>query len=85
MVTIMAMNWITTFIYPRRDLTITEKGSLQTLRWSNPDGIKSKVYAVIYNKDKGFYVVEGASAENGDILFSGFVLNEASTMTIISQ
>ena len=70
-------------IYPRRDLSIAENGSLQTLTWNNlPKNQAGPVYAVVYNQIDGAYVINGILDANGTATFTGFKLRPASTITI---
>ena len=74
---------ITENIYPRRDLSTTENGSLQTLTWNNlPKNQAGPVYAVAYNQIDGAYVINGLLDANGTATFIGFKLRPASTITI---
>lgn len=78
-----AQTFITENIYPRRDLSITENGSLQTLTWNNlPKNQPGAVSAVVYNQIDGAYVIHGILDANGTATFSGFKLRPASTITI---
>lgn len=70
-------------IYPRRDLSITENGSLQTLTWNNlPKNQAGPVYGVVYNQTDKAYVIAGVLCADGTAVFSGFKLRPASTITI---
>ena len=74
---------ITENIYPRRDLSTTENGSLQTLTWNNlPKNQAGPVYGVIYNQIDKAYVINGILDANGTATFTGFKLRPASTITI---
>lgn len=73
------------YVYPRRDLTSSEQNSIQTLKWKNPERIKSKVYAIAYNTNKGAYVLEGQLNDKGELIFPGYILCEATTLTFISE
>ena len=74
---------LTENIYPRRDLSITENGSLQTLTWNNlPKNQAGPVYSVVYNQTDKAYVISGTLDANGTAVFSGFKLRPASTITI---
>ena len=70
-------------IYPKRDLTISENGSLQVLTWKNLSyKIPGKVYAVCYNAADGAYVIEGEIDEKGTATLSGLKLRAATNITI---
>ena len=74
---------LTENIYPRRDLSIAENGSLQTLTWNNlPKNQAGPVYAVVYNQIDGAYEINGILDANGTATFTGFKLRPASTITI---
>ena len=74
---------LTENIYPRRDLSITENGSLQILTRNNlPKNQAGPVYAVVYNQIDGAYVINGMLDANGTAVFTGFKLRPASTITI---
>ena len=74
---------LTQNIYPRRDLSIAENGSLQTLTWNNlPKNQPGPVYAVVYNQIDGAYEINGVLDTNGTAVFNGFKLRSASTITI---
>ena len=78
-----AQTFITENIYPRRDLSITENGSLQTLTWNNlPKNQAGAISAVVYNQIDGAYVIHGILDANGTAVFTGFKLRPASTITI---
>lgn len=78
-----AQIFLTESIYPRRDLSITEDGSLQTLTWNNlPKNQAGPVQAVVYNQIDGSYVISGYLDANGAAIFVGFKLRPASTITI---
>ena len=75
--------FLTENVYPRRDLSITENGSLQTLTWNNlPKNQPGPVCAVVYNQIDGAYVINGILDANGTATFTGFKLRPASTITI---
>ena len=75
---------LTENIYPRRDLSTAENGSVETLTWNNdlPKNQPGPVYAVVYNQIDGAYVITGYLDANGGATFSGFKLRSASTITI---
>lgn len=74
---------LTENIYPRRDLSTIENGSLQTLTWGNlPKNQPGSVYAVVYNQTDKAYVISGTLDANGTATFTGFKLRPASTITI---
>lgn len=75
---------LTENIYPRRDLSTAENGSVETLTWNNdlPKNQPGPVYAVVYNQIDGAYVITGYLDANGVATFSGFKLRSASTITI---
>ena len=74
---------LTQNIYSRRDLSIAENGSLQTLTWNNlPKNQPGPVYAVVYNQIDGAYEINGILDANGTATFTGFKLRPASTITI---
>ena len=74
---------LTENIYPNRDLSTTENGSLQTLTWNNlPKNQAGPVYAVVYNQTDKAYVINGTLDANGTAGFAGFKLRPASTITI---
>ena len=74
---------LTENVYSRRDLSITENGSLQTLTWNNlPKNQPGPVYAVVYNQIDGAYEINGILDANGTATFTGFKLRPASTITI---
>ena len=74
---------LTENIYPRRDLSTTENGSLQTLTLNNlPKNQAGPVYAVVYNQTDKAYVISGTLDANGTAVFTGFKLRPASTITI---
>lgn len=75
---------LTENIYPRRDLSTAENGSVETLTWNNdlPKNQPGPVYAVVYNQIDGAYVITGYLDANGVATFSGFKLRPASTITI---
>ena len=74
---------LTENIYPRRDLSTTENGSLQTLTWNNlPKNQAGPAYAVVYNQTDKAYVISGTLDANGTATFTGFKLRPASTITI---
>ena len=74
---------LTENIYPRRDLSITENGSLQIFTRNNlPKNQAGPVYAVVYNQIDGAYVINGVLDANGTATFTGFKLRPASTITI---
>lgn len=51
---------LTENIYPRRDLSATENGSLQSLAWNNlPKNQAGPVFAVVYNQTDGAYTISG--------------------------
>lgn len=75
--------FLTQSIYPRRDLSITENGSLQTLTFNNlPKNQAGPICAVVYNQIDGAYEIPGLLDANGTAVFSGFKLRPASTITI---
>lgn len=70
-------------IYPRRDLSTAENGSLKILTWNNlPKNRAGAVKAVVYNQTDKAYVINGTIDANGTAVFSGFKLRPASTITI---
>lgn len=74
---------LTEGIYPGRDLSLTENGSIQFLVWNNlPKDSAGPVGAVVYNQTDGAYVIYGTLDENGTAVFSGYKLRPASTITI---
>ena len=74
---------LTLNIYPRRNLSLTENGSLTYITWDNlPKNDPGPVYAIAYNQIDGAYVLEGTVDANGAATFSGFKLRPASTITI---
>lgn len=74
---------VTENIYPGRDLSITENGSLQVLTWNNlPKNQPGAIPAVVYNQIDGAYVIHGILDANGTATFTGFKLRPASTITI---
>ena len=74
---------LTENVYSRRDLSIAENGSLQTLTWNNlPKNQPGPVYAVVYNQIDGAYEISGILDANGTATFTGFKLRPASTITI---
>ena len=74
---------LTENIYPNRDLSTTENGSLQILTWANlPKNQAGPVYAVVYNQTDKAYVINGTLDANGTAVFTGFKLRPASTITI---
>lgn len=74
---------LTENVYSRRDLSIAENGSLQTLTWNNlPKNQPGPVYAVVYNQIDGAYEINGILDANGTATFTGFKLRPASTITI---
>ena len=74
---------LTENVYSRRDLSIAENGSLQTLTWNNlPKNQAGPVYAVVYNQIDGAYEINGILDANGTATFTGFKLRPASTITI---
>lgn len=74
---------LTKDIYPRRDLSTTENGSLKVLIWNNlPKNLAGPVSAVVYNQTDGTYVISGTLDNNGTATFTGFKLRPASTVTI---
>lgn len=75
--------FLTENIYPRRDLTLSENGSLMNLTWNNlPKNQPGQVGAVVYNQIDGAYVINGILDANGTATFTGFKLRPASTITI---
>lgn len=75
--------FLTESIYPRRDLTLLENGSVMTLTWNNlPKNQPGQVGAVVYNQIDGAYVINGILDANGTATFTGFKLRPASTITI---
>ena len=74
---------LTEGIYARRDLSVKENGSLETLTRNNlPKNQAGPVYAVVYNQIDGAYEINGVLDTNGTATFSGFKLRPASTITI---
>lgn len=74
---------LTQGIYPGRDLSAAENGSLKVLIWNNlPGNQAGPVYAVVYNQTDGAYVLNGTLDNNGTATFTGFKLRPASTVTI---
>ena len=74
---------LTQGIYPRRDLSAAENGSLKVLIWNNlPGNQAGPVYAVVYNQTDGAYVLNGTLDAEGTAVFKGFKLRPASTVTI---
>lgn len=74
---------LTQGIYPRRDLSAAENGSLKVLIWNNlPGNQAGPVYAVVYNQTDGVYVLNGTLDAEGTAVFTGFKLRPASTVTI---
>lgn len=74
---------LTQGIYPRRDLSVAENGSLKVLIWNNlPGNQAGPVYAVVYNQTDGAYVLNGTLDAEGTAVFTGFKLRPASTVTI---
>jgi len=74
---------LTESIYPRRDLEVSENGSLMILIWNNlPKNQAGPVSAVVYNQIDGAYVIKGILDANGTATFIGFNLRPASTITI---
>lgn len=74
---------VTENIYPRRDISISENGSLKVISWNNlPKNQPGAVSAVVYNQIDGAYVIHGILDANGTATFSGFKLRPASTITI---
>ena len=74
---------LTQGIYPRRDLSAAENGSLKVLIWNNlPGNHAGPVYAVVYNQTDGAYVLNGTLDAEGTAVFTGFKLRPASTVTI---
>ena len=74
---------LTQGIYPRRDLSAAENGSLKVLIWNNlPGNQAGPVYAVVYNQTDGAYVLNGTLDAEGTAVFTGFKLRPASTVTI---
>lgn len=74
---------LTQSIYPRRDLSDTENGSIKYLIWNNlPKNQAGPVCAVVYNQTDGAYVINGTLDTNGTATFYGFKLRCASTVTI---
>lgn len=70
-------------IYPRRDLSTTENGSLKKLTWNNlPKNQSGPVFALIYNETDGAYIINGTLDANGTAVFNNFKLRSASTVTI---
>ena len=75
--------FVTENIYPRRDLSISENGSLKVLNWNNlPKNQPGAISAVVYNQIDGAYVIHGILDANGAATFTGFKLRPASTITI---
>ena len=74
---------LTQNVYPRRDLSTEENGSLKKLtRNSLPKDQAGPVFAVVYNETDGAYVLNGVLDANGTAVFNGFKLRNASTITI---
>ena len=74
---------VTENIYPRRDLSISENGSLMVLTWNNlPKNQPGGISAVVYNQIDGAYEIRGILDANGTATFTGFKLRPASTITI---
>ena len=74
---------LTQGIYPGRDLSAAENGSLKVLIWNNlPGNQAGPVYAVVYNQTDGAYVLNGTLDAEGTAVFTGFKLRPASTVTI---
>lgn len=74
---------LTQGIYPGRDLSAAENGSLKVLMWNNlPGNQAGPVYAVVYNQTDGAYVLNGTLDAEGTAVFTGFKLRPASTVTI---
>ena len=74
---------LTENIYPGRDLSTIENGSLQTLTFNNlPKNQAGPVYSVVYNQTDKAYVISGTLDANGTAVFTGFKLRPASTITI---
>ena len=75
--------FVTENIYPRRDLSISENGSLKVLNWNNlPKNQPGAISAVVYNQIDGAYTIHGILDANGTATFTGFKLRPASTITI---
>ena len=74
---------LTEGIYARRDLSVKENGSLETLTWDNlPKNQAGPVFGVVYNQIDKAYLINGMLDANGKATFQGFKLRPASTITI---
>lgn len=74
---------LTEGIYARRDLSVKENGSLETLTWDNlPKNQAGPVFGVVYNQIDKAYLINGTLDANGKATFQGFKLRPASTITI---
>lgn len=74
---------LTENISPRRDLSISEDGSLQMLSFNNlPKNQAGPAYAIVNNAKDKAYVLAGFLDANGTAVFTGFKLRPASTITI---
>lgn len=70
-------------IYPNRDLSITENGSMQILTWSNLSyKTPGNVYAVCYNQIDGVYVISGTIDRYGTAKLINYRLRPATNITI---
>lgn len=78
-----AQIFVTRNVNIRRELSLLENGSLQTLTWNNlPKNQPGAISAVVYNQIDGAYVIHGILDTNGTSTFTGFKLRPASTITI---
>ena len=76
---------LTCDIFPRRDLSNNENGSLRNLIWNNVKNVPAgNVSAVVYNSIDGAYVINGVSDGKGRVVFAGFTYRPASTITIVT-
>lgn len=73
-------------IYPRRDLTTTEKGSVNTFTWNDlKNTTPGTIYAVCYSQNGGAYYLTGTVDAKGTAAFPNFIVNEATSITVFQR
>lgn len=76
---------LTKGIYPRRDLSISEKAEKRKLFWNNlPIKTSGYIYAICYDKEHGAYLLAGVVDKKGTAMFVNYCFSDACNITIFT-
>lgn len=74
---------ITKDLFPRDGLDGSTRGMVTKLAWKNTGQCETTIYAVVWNEWDSVYVMEGLTDKAGTAYFDGYILRDASTVSLV--